>query len=176
MRRRLWPVRRERSHQARAASDRGSAPIEMAITGLCTIGLIALLVIGGRVAIASSSMSDVAGDAARDASIARTAAQAQQLARASAVSTLTEQGLHCAGGPSVDVDTSGFFAPAGTSAEVRVEVTCVVSLSDVGMPGLPGSRTLHQHATSPIDPFRSISLGFTISEGSSASTRSVDGA
>src|SRR5664279_4509140 len=108
---------------------------------------------------------------ARDASIARTAAQAQQLARASAVSTLTKQGLHCAGGPSVDVDTSGFFAPAGTSAEVHVEVTCVVSLSDVGMPGLPGSRTLHEHATSPIDPFRSIGLGFGIPDARSGADR-----
>ncbi len=129
----------------------------MAITGLCAVGLIALLVIGGRVAIASSSMSDVASAAARDASIARTAGEAEQLAHASAVSTLNKQGLHCEGGPTVGVDTSGFSAPAGTSAAVRVDVTCVVSLSDVGMPGLPGSRTLHDHATSPIDPFRSSS-------------------
>lgn len=135
--------------------DRGSAPIEMAITGLCAVALIALLVIGGRVAIASSSMSDVAGAAARDASIARTAGQAQQLAHASAVATLNKQGLHCEGGPTVDIDTSGFSAPSGNSAVVRVDVTCVVSLSDVGLPGLPGSRTLHDHATSPIDPFRS---------------------
>lgn len=138
-------------------SDRGSAPIEMAITGLCAIALIALLVIGGRVGIAASSMSDVAGAAARDASIARTAGEAEQLAHASAVKTLNEQGLHCEGGPRVDVDTSGFSAPVGASAVVRVDVTCVVSLSDVGMPGLPGSRTLHDHATSPIDPFRSSS-------------------
>lgn len=135
--------------------DRGSAPIEMAITGLCAIGLIALLVIGGRVAIASSSMSDVAGDAARDASIARNAGQAQQLAHASAVSSLTKQGLHCVGGPRVSVDTSGFSAPAGSPANIQVDVTCVVSLSDVGIPGLPGSRTLTDHASSPLDPFRS---------------------
>lgn len=155
-RRRLSRVLQQRARAAmRAEGDRGSAPIEMATTGLCAIGLIALLVIGGRVAIASSSMSDVASAAARDASIARTAGQAQQLAHASAVSTLNKQGLHCVGGPTVDVDTSGFSAPAGTSADVRVDVTCVVSLSDVGMPGLPGSRTLHDHASSPIDPFRS---------------------
>lgn len=146
---------RGRARAVRADGDRGAAPIEMAISGLCAIGLIALLVIGGRVAIASSSMSDVASAAARDASIARTAGQAQQLAHASAVATLTKQGLHCAGGPAVTVDTSGFAAPAGTAAEIRVDVTCVVSLGDVGMPGLPGSRTLHEHATSPLDPFRS---------------------
>lgn len=137
--------------------ERGSAPIEMAITGLCAVALIALLVIGGRVYTAYVSMSGVASNAARDASIARTAGEAQQLAHSSAVSQLAKKGLHCEGGATVDVDTSGFSAPTGTSAVVRVDVTCVVSLSDVGMPGLPGSRTLHDHATSPIDPFRSSS-------------------
>lgn len=137
-----------------AEPERGAAPVEMAITGLAAIGLIGLLVIGGRVAIASSSMSDVASAAARDASIARTAGQAQQLAHASAIATLTKQNLHCAGGPAITVDASGFAAPADTSASIRVDVTCVVSLSDVAMPGLPGSRTLHDHGTSPIDKFR----------------------
>lgn len=162
--RRLWHLLGQRTRTAREQADRGSAPLEMAISGLCAIGLIAVLVIGGRVAIATSSMSDVASAAARDASIARTAGQAQQLAQASAESTLTKQGLHCEGGPTVEVGTSGFTAPAGTSADVRVDVTCVVSLSDVGMPGLPGSRTLHEHASSPIDPFRSVALGVSFPE------------
>jgi hypothetical protein len=135
--------------------DCGSAPIEMAITGLVAIGLIGLLVVGGRVAIASSSMSDVAGSAARDASIARTAPQAIQIAGSSALASLTTQNLHCEGGPHVAVDTSGFSAAPGSPARIRVDVTCVVSLSDIGIPGLPGLRTLHDHATSPLDPFRS---------------------
>jgi hypothetical protein len=138
-----------------ADSDCGSAPIEMAITGLLAIGLIGVIVVGGRVAIASASMSDVAGSAARDGSIARTAPQAIQIAQASALASLTSQNLHCEGGPHVAVDTSGFSAAPGSPASIRVDVTCVVSLSDVGIPGLPGSRTLHDHATSPLDPFRS---------------------
>jgi Flp pilus assembly protein TadG len=136
-----------------AEGDRGSAPIEMAITGLLAVGLIGLLVVGGRVAIASSNMSDVAGSAARDASIARTAPQARQIAQSSAAAALTSQNLHCEGGAVVLVDTSGFAA--GSPASIRVDLTCVVSLSDVGIPGLPGSRTLRDHASSPLDPFRS---------------------
>lgn len=142
-------------HALSEARDRGSAPIEMAIAGLVAIAMIGLLVVGGRVAIASSSISDVASSAARDASLARSAPQAMQAARTSALASLRSQNLHCEGDPRVVVDVSGFFAPLGSTAFVRVDVTCVVSLSDIGMPGLPGLRTLHDHGLSPIDPFRS---------------------
>jgi hypothetical protein len=144
-----------------AAPDRGSAPIEMAITGLIAIWLIGVLIMAGRVAIASSSISGVAGNAARDASLARSAPVAVQRATATAISALQAQHLHCKGTPDVAVDTGGFSGPPGTDAVVTVDVTCVVALSDIGMPGLPGNRTLHDHATSPLDPFRSRALGFS---------------
>ena len=156
-----------------ADRDRGAAPVEMAIIGLPALALIGLLVIGGRVAIASSSISGVAGDAARDASIARSAPQAIQLAQSSAIASLQAQHLHCAGTPDVVVDTTGFSAPPGTPATIKVDVTCVVSLNDIGMPGLPGSRSLHDRGTSPLDPFRSIGLGFSFAEAGSGANRSA---
>jgi hypothetical protein len=100
-------------------------------------------------------MSGVASNAARDASLARTATQAQAIANASAISSLQEANLHCQGSPTVVVDTSGFSAAPGTPALIHVDVTCEVLLSDVGLPGLPGSRTLHDQANSPLDPYRS---------------------
>ena len=143
------------TRRARVADgDRGAAPVEMAIIGMVAIGMIGLLVVGGRVAIASSSIADVAGAAAREASIARSASQADQLARTSALAALRSQNLHCQHGPDVVVDVSGFAAPLGSPASIRVDVTCVVSLSDVALPGLPGARTVHDHAVSPLDPFR----------------------
>ena len=54
----------------------------------------------------------------------------------------------------VRVDTEGFAAPAGTPAAVTVDVACTVDLSDVAVPGLPGSRTLTDSAVSPLDPAR----------------------
>ena len=136
--------------------DRGSAPMEMAIVGGVLLLLWGVFTLAGRISLASSATADVAGAAARDASIARTAEQATQLANASALRTLTQQGLHCQdGGPTVVVDTSGFAAPPGTPANVRVDVTCVISAADLHMPGLNGSRTIHDHAVSPLDPFRS---------------------
>lgn len=143
-----------RCRRALADSDRGSEPVALAILAPVMILLLGLMVLGGRIAIASSSISGVAGNAARDASIARTAPQAVQIATSTAVASLLAQNLHCGGTPDVVVDTSGFRAPPGTPASIQVDVTCVVSLSDIGMPGLPGARTLHDHATSPLDPYR----------------------
>ena len=138
-----------------ADPDRGSEPVSLAILAPVMILLLGLMVLGGRIAIASSSISGVAGNAARDASIARTPAQALQIAKTTAESSLLAQNLHCQGTPDVVVDTSGFSSPPGIPASIQVDVTCVVSLSDIGMPGLPGARTLHDHAISPLDPYRS---------------------
>jgi hypothetical protein len=158
-----------------ADPDRGSAPVEMAITGLIAIALIGVLIVAGRVAIASSSISGVAGNAARDASLARTPAVAIQRATSTAITDLQAQHLHCKGRPDVAVDTRGFSAPPGTDAVVTVDVTCVVALSDIGMPLMPGSRTLHDHAVSPLDPFRSTALGFTSPDTASARTPAIGG-
>ena len=40
---------------------------------------------------------------------------------------------------------------------VTVAVACTVDLSDIGVAGLPGSRTLRDTATSPLDPARDLS-------------------
>ena len=144
----------DRLNRVLAGRDRGSEPVAMAIAGVGFLAILGVIAIAGRVSIAASSMSDVAGSAARDASIARTASQAQRLAYASAEQTLRAQDLHCQGGPDVYVDTAGFAAAPGAPASIRVDVTCVVALSDVAFPGLPGSHTLHDTATSPLDPFR----------------------
>ncbi|MBN1092133.1 MULTISPECIES: pilus assembly protein TadE [unclassified Blastococcus] len=134
--------------------DRGSESVELAILLPVGLLLVAMLVIGARIALAGDRISGVAGIAARDASLARSAAAAQQIAADTATTALTSQGLHCID-VQVSVDTSGFTAPPGASASVTVAVTCTVDLSDIGgVAGLPGSRTLHDSATSPLDPAR----------------------
>jgi hypothetical protein len=52
------------------------------------------------------------------------------------------------------VNTAGFAKPVGTPAVVAATVTCVVDLSDLAMPGLPGDRALTSTFTSALDPFR----------------------
>ena len=136
--------------------DRGSESVELAILLPIGLLLVAMLVVGARIALAGDRISGVAGIAARDASLARSATAAQQVATETATTALTSQGLHCID-VQVSVDTSGFTAPPGAAASVTVAVSCTVDLSDVGVAGLPGSRTLTDSATSPLDPARDLS-------------------
>jgi Flp pilus assembly protein TadG len=129
--------------------------LELALIAPVLLALLALVVMGGRFAMASTAITGVAGAAARDASLARTPAAARAAATATALATLAAQNLHCQGAPTVAVDTSGFAAAPGTPASVSVDVTCEVVVNGLSVPGLPTTRTVHDRAVSPLDPYRS---------------------
>lgn len=141
--------------------DRGSATLELSILAPVMLLLIGFVVVAGRVAVAGAAVTSIAGNAARDASLARDARGAVAAASSSARASLTAQDLHCAGGGDVAVDPSGFAGAArgGGGQAVVVTVTCLVSFSDLGFPGLPGSRSLTDQAVSPIDPNRAATGG-----------------
>jgi len=140
----------------RLRDDRGSESVELAILLPVAFLILAMLVMGARIALAGDRISGVAGIAAREASLARSSAAAEQLATASATEALASRDLHCAD-VQVTVDTAGFTSAPGALASVTVAVTCTVDLSDIGVAGLPGSRTLRDSATSPLDPARDLS-------------------
>jgi Flp pilus assembly protein TadG len=137
----------------RRRDDRGSAAIE-AVIGVTAFGLfIAMTAAGGRVALGRQAVETAANDAARAASIARTSSEASADARTAAIGSLDDQDIKCLT-TSVQVDTSGFSAPIGTTAQVTATVSCTVKLSDLAVPGMPGSRTITETVSSPIDAFR----------------------
>ncbi len=137
----------------RRPDDRGSAAIEAAILAPPLLVLIGLAIVGGRIQVAGGAIEGAAHDAARAASISRTAGQAQASAYAAAGATLGQQGLHCAS-LTVQVDTAGFAVPVGQPATVAVTITCVVDFSDLVADGLPGSKTLNASFVSVLDTFR----------------------
>ena len=145
-----------RSRRGGRESDAGTAePVALAILAIPMLAIIGVVVIGGRLAVASDSVATAAGAAARDASLARTPNAATRTAITATISTLRDQHLQCRGGPTVRVDVQGFSAPSAMPAVVAVDVHCVVSLADVALPGLPGAHTIHFRAVSPLDPYRS---------------------
>jgi Flp pilus assembly protein TadG len=135
--------------------DAGSVSVEIAVLAPAFLLLVVLAAVAGRTAIAQNAVDLAAHEAARTASLARTAAAAETDGEAAARATLAEQGLDCGGTPVVEVDTSGFAAELGEPATVSATVTCDVSLSDLAMPGVPGNKTVEAIYVSPLDRYRS---------------------
>jgi Flp pilus assembly protein TadG len=131
--------------------ERGSTTLELVVWAPGLLLLTGLLTVAGRVNSANAAVEQAAVDAARTASSARAAAAG--LAQAGAGRTLAAQGLQCTT-TTVALDTSGFATPPGQSATVTATVTCPVRLSDLSIPGLPGTRTVSHTATSSLDTFR----------------------
>lgn len=144
--------------------DRGSTAVELAVLAPLVLLVLGLMVAGGRIVTAQAHVNEAATTAARAATLARSPSAAQQSARRTADQALTQQGLHCQPAE-IQADTSRFTATLGQAGQVRVTTTCIVSLSDLLVPGLPGTVRLPAEFSSPVDPFRGIALGFANSEG-----------
>ena len=136
-----------------ARADRGSTTLELVVWAPGLLLIVALLTVAGRVNSANAAVEQAAVDAARTASIARNSGAAQEAAVRTAQATLSGQDLQCTT-TTVRVDTAAFAAPPGQPATVTATVTCPVRLSDLAVPGLPGTRTVTHTAVSSLDTFR----------------------
>lgn len=136
-----------------AEPDGGSVTLELVVWAPGLLLIVAGLVVAGRVALAGGAAEHAAAQAARAASLARTATVARSEATRVARASLDSQGLAC-DQLTVDMDLAGFVVPVGQPASVTATVRCAVRLSDVGVPGLPGTRTVTASSTSPLDTYR----------------------
>ncbi|GGW77539.1 TadE family protein [Streptomyces galilaeus] len=137
----------------RPRCDEGSAAIEAAIILPLLIMFLCLAIAGGRIVTSGAKIDAAAEDAAREASLHRTASSAQSAAQAAAAESLGDQGITCAS-TRVSVNTGGLSVPVGQVGTVTATVTCTVPLSDLLLPGVPGARTLTSTATSVVDQYR----------------------
>lgn len=135
----------------RRRDERGSIAVELVILVPAVMMLLGLLIAGGRVWVARSELTDVAQDAARAASLAGNAGQARSYADRVVGQSRATSG--CVG-VSVQVDGSGFARPVGSPATVRTRVSCQVSVSELGLPGAPGSITVEGRGSSALDSYR----------------------
>jgi Flp pilus assembly protein TadG len=129
--------------------DRGSVTTEMVIMVPVAIALLCLVALVGRTTTARQVLDGAARDASRAASLQRDSTSAQQTALGSADTAISESGLRCVS-VTVELDTSR-FEPGG---QVTAHVACDISLSDLGLLGLPGSRRVSATATSVLDTYR----------------------
>lgn len=133
--------------------ERGSASVEAVIAVPAFALFVGLIIFGGRTATTHQSVETAAADAARAASIERTASDARSKAITAATTSLSNQGIDCLT-TDVVVDASQFNRSVGEAATVSVTVQCRLNLSDLAVPGVPGSRLIKATSTSPIDTWR----------------------
>lgn len=134
--------------------ERGSASVEAAIGVPAFALFVGLIIFGGRTATTHQAVETAAADAARAASIERTANSARTQAISAATVSLANQDVRCLD-IDVAVDASEFSRAVGEPAAVSVTIRCRLDLSDLSaVPGVPGSRLIKTTATSPLDTWR----------------------
>ncbi|WP_435057674.1 TadE/TadG family type IV pilus assembly protein [Streptomyces sp. bgisy060] len=137
----------------RLKDDCGALSLEAVILFPVLIMVLLLVVAFGRIGSADNAVDTAARNAARAASLERNGGSASTAGSQMARSILSQQGLECTS-TSVSISTGGFSAAIGEPASTTATVTCTVRLSDIGLPGLPGSKTLTSSFTSSIDSYR----------------------
>ncbi|MFE0916066.1 MULTISPECIES: TadE/TadG family type IV pilus assembly protein [unclassified Streptomyces] len=140
--------------RGRLQGDRGSEAIATAIVAPLLLMLLCTAIAGGRIVTSGSKVDAAAEDAARAASISRTHAGAESEASEAAARSLNDQGIRCAS-TSTSIDASGLAVPLGQVGTVTVTISCTVPLSDLLLPGMPGSKTMTSTFTSVVDAYRS---------------------
>jgi len=137
----------------RRCHERGSAAIEAAIGAPAFALFVGLIIAGGRYATTHQSLESAAADAARAASIARDAHTAETDATAAARASITAQDIGCIS-ITVDVDTTDFAKLPGQAGTVSVHLSCRLDLSQLSVPGIPGTKVLGASMRSPLDIWR----------------------
>ena len=74
-------------------------------------------------------------------------------AREAATASITNQKIGCSA-IDVAVDTTDFNKQPGVPGSVNVTVSCRLDLSDLAVPGVPGSRVMRATMSSPLDTWR----------------------
>ncbi|MEV4506698.1 TadE/TadG family type IV pilus assembly protein [Streptomyces klenkii] len=137
----------------RLRGDDGALSLEAMILLPVLILVVCLIIAFGRIQAAGNVVDTAARNAARAASLERSGGAGSAAGTRVARNALSQQGLPCTS-VAVSISTSGFAARLGDPSVTTATVSCTVRLSDIGMPGLPGSKTLTSHFTSPIDTYR----------------------
>jgi Flp pilus assembly protein TadG len=143
-----------RSSEVRA--EAGFMSLELVILTLVLVPMLLLVVGFGRLTHGKDLVQQAASAAARAATLDSNPIRAGTDAKQAARDVLDQAGVSCSTF-TVTPDTSDF----GPGGQVSVTVTCTTNLSDLGLVGFPGHKTLTAAATSPLEQFRQYGGGGT---------------
>ena len=142
----LWWYRRRDE-----PAERGSSVVGLVILTPMMAMLLFFVVAAGRLGVIESKLTSAARNAARAASQTQSVSTAQAAATTTVEATLDHLKTGCLSGPQVrflELD----LRPGG---QVHIQVSCLVRLSDLTVPGMPGSRIVSADSVSVVDRFRS---------------------
>ncbi|MGH3719419.1 MAG: TadE/TadG family type IV pilus assembly protein [Pseudonocardiaceae bacterium] len=135
-------------------NDRGSVAAEITVVAPVLIMLLVLVaVVIHRGVDARIRLDDAAHQAARAATLQRSAPAAVIAARSTAQGALSSAGVVCRS-VGVNTDTAG-LVPGGT---VTVTLSCAVDFGDAVILGVGGQRVLSATASEPVDTWRSVGV------------------
>jgi Flp pilus assembly protein TadG len=132
--------------------QRGSATVELTLLVPALLLMLGLLVTGGRLWFARTTVNEAAQTSARAASLARTAPQAAIAGREAGAQSMSTEGLRCASSV-VTISTAAFSAPVGTPATITATIHCQVRFSEL-LPGAPGFVELTGSGAAALDTYR----------------------
>ena len=144
---------RDGRRAGRDLGERGSVAVEIALLAPALVLVLGLLVAGGRLWFARTTVLEAALTSARAASLARSAGEAAAAGDEAGRQSMATAGLRCSTS-SVSVTTAAFAVPVGTPATVTSDVSCSVPFADVLLPGMPGTIALSGHGSAALDTYR----------------------
>jgi Flp pilus assembly protein TadG len=133
----------------RRRDDTGTVPLELVIVLPILAILLAILVLAWRVSEAGNQVTAAAAEAARAASLERDVSASAAAGEEAARRTLEDRGLAC-----TDLDVSLDVSSYEPGGHVTATVSCTAQLSDLDVPGAPGSWTTEASFTEPIEQYR----------------------
>lgn len=135
----------------RPRDERGSLALELALLAPFLLLIVALIYAYGRVGQVNGTLESGTRDAARTATMARSSTVAGQDAERVVRQALAGAPAGCRS--TLDVELLGDFLPG---EPVTVTASCTYKVSDLGLPGAPGSLTAKSSFTSMLDPYRGL--------------------
>jgi Flp pilus assembly protein TadG len=141
------------SPSKRLRDQRGAAAVELTLLVPALLLTLGLLVAGGRLWFARTTVNEAAQTAARAASLTRSADSAASAGQEAGTQSLATAGLRCRS-TSALINTAAFGVPPGTPATVTSTISCILDFSDVLLPGWPGSLELTGRGSAALDTYR----------------------
>jgi len=135
----------------RRRTESGSLAIELAMLTPAILLIFALIFVYGRAAQVNGTLESGTRDAARSVTLARSYDDALARAHAVMLDALKDAPQSCQ--DSLDLHIVG---PYEAGNPVTVDADCTYGISDLGLPGAPGTITARSSFTSMLDPYRGL--------------------